>query len=69
MTEGLVIRNTGSWYLVRTDEGTDVECKIKGNFRLQGIRSTNPVVVGDRVTIIQNPEGAALIPELHDRKH
>ncbi len=69
MTEGLVIRNTGSWYLVRTDEGTDVECKIKGNFRLQGIRSTNPVVVGDRVTIIQNPEGTAFITEIHDRKN
>lgn len=69
MTEGLVIRNTGSWYLVRTDEGTDVECKIKGNFRLQGIRSTNPVVVGDRVTIIQNPEGTAFITEIKDRKN
>ena len=42
---GLVIKNTGSWYLVRTDEGRDVECKVKGNFRLKGIRSTNPVAV------------------------
>ena len=39
---GLVIKNTGSWYTVRTDEGLDVDCKIKGNFRLKGIRSTNP---------------------------
>lgn len=69
MTEGLVIRNTGSWYLVRTDQGADVECKIKGNFRLQGIRSTNPVVVGDRVEIIQNPEGTAFITEIKDRKN
>lgn len=69
MIEGLVIRNTGSWYLVRTDQGTDVECKIKGNFRLQGIRSTNPVVVGDRVTIVQNPEGTAFITEIKDRKN
>ena len=40
---GLVIKNTGSWYQVRTDDGQFIECKIKGNFRLKGIRSTNPV--------------------------
>lgn len=49
--EGLVIKNTGSWYTVKTDDGQVVECKIKGNFRLKGIRSTNPVAVGDRVTV------------------
>lgn len=49
---GLVIKNTGSWYTVKTDDGQVVECKIKGNFRLKGIRSTNPVAVGDRVTVI-----------------
>ena len=48
---GLVIKNTGSWYTVLTDDGQTVDCKIKGNFRLKGIRSTNPVAVGDRVTI------------------
>ncbi|MCM1354922.1 MAG: ribosome small subunit-dependent GTPase A [Staphylococcus sp.] len=48
---GTVIKNTGSNYLVRTDEGQEVSCKIKGNFRLKGIRTTNPVAVGDRVTI------------------
>lgn len=69
MTEGLVVRNTGSWYLVRTDSGEDVECKIKGNFRLQGIRSTNPVVVGDRVMIVRNAEGTAFISEIKDRKN
>jgi len=47
---GLVIRNTGSHYTVLSDEGTRVECRVKGNFRLKGIRSTNPVAVGDRVT-------------------
>ena len=46
---GLVIKNTGSWYLVKTEEGKSIECKIKGNFRLKGIRSTNPVAVGDRI--------------------
>ena len=49
--KGIVIKNTGSWYSVLTDEGTTVLCKIKGNFRLKDIRSTNPVAVGDRVVI------------------
>lgn len=66
---GLVIKNTGSWYLVRTDEGNDIECKVKGNFRLKGIRSTNPVAVGDRVSIVVNNEGTALITEIEDRKN
>lgn len=59
--QGIVIKNTGSWYTVRTDEGKNVDCKIKGNFRLKGIRSTNPVAVGDRVEIILNQEGTAFI--------
>ena len=55
--KGLVIKNTGSWYTVLTDDGQTVDCKIKGNFRLKGIRSTNPVAVGDRVTI--SPAGSS----------
>lgn len=66
---GLVIKNTGSWYLVRTDDGSDVECKVKGNFRLKDIRSTNPIAVGDRVTIVPNNEGTALITQIEDRKN
>lgn len=66
---GLVIRNTGSWYSVLTDEGNTVDCKIKGNFRLKGIRSTNPVAVGDRVGIIPNTEGTAFINEIEDRRN
>lgn len=66
---GLVIKNTGSWYLVKTDEGKEVECKIKGNFRLKGIRSTNPVAVGDYVNILQNQEDTAFINEIEDRKN
>ena len=60
---GLVIKNTGSWYTVRTDDGQLVESKIKGNFRLKGIRSTNPVAVGDRVQLVLNAEGTAFITE------
>lgn len=66
---GLVIKNTGSWYIVRTGDGRDVECKVKGNFRLKGIRSTNPVAVGDRVQIAENREGTAFITEIEDRKN
>ena len=69
MDKGLVIKNTGSWYLVKTDDGSEVECKIKGNFRLKGIRSTNPVAVGDRVKIVRNQEGTAFITEIEDRKN
>lgn len=67
--DGLVIKNTGSWYLVRTDDGSDVECKVKGNFRLKDIRSTNPIAVGDRVTIVPNNEGTALITQIEDRRN
>ena len=66
---GLVIRNTGNNYLVRTDEGTDMSCLAKGNFRLKGIRSTSPVVVGDRVKIDVNSDGTAYITEIEDRKN
>ena len=67
--KGLVIKNTGSWYSVKTDEGNLVECKIKGNFRLKGIRSTNPVAVGDRVEIVTNQEGTAFISGIEDRRN
>lgn len=66
---GLVIKNTGSWYSVLTEEGRVVESKIKGNFRLKGIRSTNPVAVGDRVSITVNKEGTAFITEILDRRN
>ena len=66
---GLVIKNTGSWYTVRTEEGSDVECKIKGNFRLKEIRTTNPVAVGDRVEIDVNAEGTAFITAIEERKN
>ena len=61
---GLVIKNTGSWYTVLFDDGTTADCKIKGNFRLRGIRSTNPVAVGDRVEVSDG-----FITEIADRKN
>ena len=66
---GLVVKNTGSWYTVLTDDGQLVDSKIKGNFRLKGIRSTNPVAVGDRVQLVLNTEGTAFITEIEDRRN
>lgn len=66
---GLVIKNTGSWYLVRTDEQKNFECKIKGSFRLKGIRTTNPIAVGDRVVFDVDAEGFGLISEIQERKN
>jgi ribosome biogenesis GTPase len=67
--KGLVVKNTGSWYTVLTDDGQLIESKVKGNFRLKGIRSTNPVAVGDRVMLVTNPEGTAFITEIEDRRN
>ena len=76
------MKNTGSWYVVRTDDGQLLHCKIKGNFRLRGIRSTNPVAVGDRVEVAipQSPRSAEgclqdknsptpFITEIEDRRN
>jgi len=67
--KGLVIKNTGSWYAVLTDDGRIVQSKIKGNFRLRGIRSTNPVAVGDRVELTETAEQTAFITEIEDRRN
>ena len=66
---GLVIKNTGSWYSVKTEDGRIIESKIKGKFRLQDIKSTNPVAVGDRVELQTNNEGTAFITAIEDRKN
>ena len=67
---GLIIKNTGSWYTVRTDDGQLFDCKVKGTFRLKGIRSTNPVAVGDVVTITPGDDGrTAIIDLIEDRRN
>ncbi|MDR0394898.1 MAG: ribosome small subunit-dependent GTPase A [Tannerella sp.] len=66
---GLVVKNTGSWYTVHTNDGRFVECKVKGSFRLKGIRSTSPVVIGDRVQIEENSEGTAFITDIEERRN
>jgi ribosome biogenesis GTPase / thiamine phosphate phosphatase len=67
--QGLVVKNTGCSYLVKTDEEKMVECKIKGTFRIKGLRSTNPVAVGDRVTIGEVSGETAYITDIAERKN
>ena len=70
MLEGIVYRSTGSWYLVKTDDGF-LNCRIKGKIRLQGIKSTNPVAVGDRVAVDKDPKDSSqgVISDILERKN
>lgn len=61
---GTIIKNAGSWYVVQTDDDRLLSCQVKGNFRLRGIRSTNPVAVGDRVNV-----DGGFITEICDRRN
>lgn len=83
LRSGLVIKNTGSRYdvlldIAHSEGGEDasastnaevIGCKVKGNFRLKGIRTTNPVAVGDRVSVLVNPDGSAYITEIEPRRN
>lgn len=69
---GLVYKSTGSWYTVLADDGIFYECRIKGKFRIKGIKSTNPVAVGDIVDFDIDDAGENLngiITNIHDRKN
>lgn len=67
---GRVVRNTGAAYLVRTDDGDLLQCRAKGNFRIKGIRTTNPVAVGDIVDVAVRPdEEVHFITAIHPRKN
>ena len=67
--KGLVIKNTGSWYQVKTDQHELFDCKIKGNLRLKDIRSTNPIAVGDFVEFTVIESNVGLISAIQDRKN
>lgn len=69
LIEGRVIKNTGSAYVVKTPDGAEYPCRIKGNFRIKGIRTTNPVAVGDVVRIIHAADDAYYIREIEQRKN
>ena len=66
--EGVVISSTGSWYRVSTENG-EIDCRIRGRLRLKGIRSTNPVVVGDRVVVEPDDESSAIVEILPRRNY
>jgi len=57
MKRGIVVKSTGSWYWVRLEEGNMVQCRIRGKFRMEGIRTTNPLAVGDEVELEEGSEG------------
>jgi ribosome biogenesis GTPase len=68
--QGLITKSTGSWYQVQTPEGERYNCRIKGIFRTKGIRTTNPIAVGDVVDFEPEPEQeTGVISHLHPRKN
>lgn len=69
---GTVYKSTGSWYTVKTENGKTYECRIKGKFRLKGIKSTNPIAVGDHVDFeldTKSDNVTGIINRIHDRKN
>ena len=66
--KGTVIKTTGSWYLVKSEEGDLLECRLKGKFRIKGIKSTNPIVVGDGV-VLEKTDDSYMIIKLMERKN
>jgi ribosome biogenesis GTPase len=67
---GVIIRSTGSWYIVKTEDNTLFRCKLKGRFKIQGIRTTNPLAVGDKVDFFLSDESnVGLISTIHERKN
>ncbi|KAA1244839.1 ribosome small subunit-dependent GTPase A [Aquimarina sp. RZ0] len=69
---GTVYKSTGSWYTVKTDNGKIYECRIKGKFRIKGIKSTNPVSVGDRVDFkleAKNDQETGVIENIRERRN
>ena len=68
--KGTVIKSTGSWYIVRDERGELTDCRIKGNFRIKGIKSTNPIAVGDKVVFeYEANENYGIINEIEVRKN
>ncbi|MCD4772276.1 MAG: ribosome small subunit-dependent GTPase A [Bacteroidales bacterium] len=70
MFEGIVIKSTGSWFTVMQNDGSKINCKLKGQFRIKGIKTTNPVAVGDKVEFIHvRDESTGLITRIFERKN
>lgn len=69
LKKGIVRKSTGSWYLVKLEDGEELECRIKGKFRLEGVPLTNPVAVGDEVLVKTEQDGSGTIHEILPRKN
>lgn len=66
---GLVVKTTGSWYKVKDDKNNVYDCRIKGKFRIQGIKNTNPIAVGDFVDVEEDETGNKVIYHIEPRKN
>ena len=67
---GVVTKSTGSWYIVRDENSKEHQCRIRGKFRIKGIKSTNPITVGDHVDFELEKEGnTGIINNINDRKN
>lgn len=66
---GRVIKSTGSWYILQTESGEVVKARIRGKFRLDNIRHTNPIAVGDFVDFDLDKDGLGIITKIHERKN
>lgn len=67
--QATVYKSTGSWYTLKTSEGNFLQARIKGVFKIDAITSTNPIAVGDKVGIVMEPEGTAIINEIFERRN
>ena len=67
--KGLVVKSTGSWYEVRQEDGSVIQCRLRGQFRIKGIKNTNPVVVGDFVQYELEKDGNGWITTIEPRKN
>lgn len=67
--QGVVVKSTGKWCEVLSEDGEIIDCQIRGKFRNEGIRTTNPVAVGDKVTFSVGEDGTGVVSEIHDRKN
>jgi len=68
--KGIVTKSTGSWYIVCTENGERIECRLKGKFRLKGIKSTNPITVGDHVNFeYEDGKETGVINKIFDRRN
>ena len=67
--KGIVTKSTGSWYHLRTEDGTTYQARIRGKFRIANIKHTNPIAVGDEVDFEIDKDDVAVITKIHDRKN